>query len=63
MCVYNPQANLTEISSISSTCVEIWQAFSNLVGKKLAGLGGNVFRWVLEKVTEKISEKLLEHSG
>lgn len=26
-------------------------------------LGGNVFRWALEKVTEKISEKLLEHSG
>lgn len=34
MCVYNPQANLIEISSICSTCVEIWQAFSNLVEKR-----------------------------
>lgn len=55
MCLRNPQANLIEISSICSTCVEIWQAFSNLVEKKL-GVRRKCFLLSLRKVTEDFWE-------
>lgn len=49
MSVYNPQANLTKISSISSTCFEMWQAFSKLVGKETCSVRRKRFSLSLRK--------------